>query len=108
MLHLLLDTSTWLDLAQRRNGRKWVLFLQALLGNGELRLLVPEVVSEEFERNRPGVEKLMTTSLADRFKQMRQDLVNHGVQDVGEASKIVDALAFRLFAFEGDRRVVRA
>ncbi len=38
----------------------------------------------------------MTTSLADRFKQMRQDLINHGVQDVGEATKVVDALAFQV------------
>lgn len=69
--------------------------MQALVEDGELRLLVPDVITEEFERNRPSVEKLMTTSLAGRFKQMRQDLVNHGAQDVGEATKVVDALAFR-------------
>jgi len=49
VLHLLLDRSTWLDLAQRRGGRKWVLFVQALVEDGELRLLVPDVIVKEFD-----------------------------------------------------------
>ena len=48
MLRLLVDTSVWLDLAQRRDGQKWIVPLRLLLHRGELELLVPTVVIEEF------------------------------------------------------------
>lgn len=95
MLHLLLDTSTWLDLAQRRGGRKWVLVLQALVQAEQVRLLVPDVIVDEFKRNRPNVEKLMTTSLADRFRQIKRDLADHGVDDADEVARMVEAIAFQ-------------
>lgn len=41
MLHLLVDASTWLDLANRRDGQKWIVAIRVQVHQGELELLCP-------------------------------------------------------------------
>jgi hypothetical protein len=41
---------------------------------GGLELLVPTVVVEEFDRNRPRLEAAVTTSVLDRLRQLRREL----------------------------------
>ena len=48
MLHLLVDTSTWLDLSKRRDGQRWILALRLLVKEGDVELLVPQLVIDEF------------------------------------------------------------
>lgn len=74
MLHLLIDTSVWLDIATRRDGQKWIVPLRVLKFQGKLDLLVPAVVIEEFDRNRPRSESAVTTSVLDRLRQLRREL----------------------------------
>jgi predicted nucleic acid-binding protein len=68
VLHLLVDTSVWLDLAKRRDGQKLIHALGQVIQDGDVELLVPDLVIEEFNRNRERIEQSMTTSVADRFK----------------------------------------
>jgi len=74
VLLLLIDTSTWLDLAMRRDGQKWIVPLRMFLHQGKLELLVPPLVIEEFERNRPRSEAAVTKSVLDRLRQLRREL----------------------------------
>lgn len=74
MLRLLIDTSVWLDMATRRDGQKWIVPLRVLKFQGKLELLVPTLVIEEFERNRPRLEAAVTTSVLDRLRQLRREL----------------------------------
>jgi predicted nucleic acid-binding protein len=74
VLHLLVDTSVWLDLAKRRDGQKLIHALGQLVRDGDVELLVPALVIQEFERNRERIEQSMTTSVADRFKLLKKDL----------------------------------
>jgi hypothetical protein len=74
VLRLLIDTSSWLDLATRRDGQKWIVPLRVFMHQGKLELLVPAVVIEEFERNRPRSEAAVTKSVLDRLRQLRRDL----------------------------------
>src|SRR5689334_13893413 len=74
MLRLLVDTSLWLDLAQRRDGQKWIVPIRVLAHQGHLQLLVPALVLEEFERNRPRAEGAVTTKVRERVRLLRQDL----------------------------------
>lgn len=74
MLRLLIDTSVWLDMATRRDGQKWIVPLRVLKFQGRLELLVPTLVIEEFERNRPRLEAAVTTSVLDRLRQLRREL----------------------------------
>ncbi|WP_204366840.1 PIN domain-containing protein [Mycobacterium sp. UM_CSW] len=81
VLHLLIDTSTCLDLAKRRDGQRLIRPLQSLIEDGHVVLLVPQVIVEEFERNREGVEKTMTSSLTERIKAFRTELTAYAEMD---------------------------
>jgi hypothetical protein len=52
MLYVLADTSVWLDLAKTINGQKLIVAVRVLVHERRLKLLVPRLVIEEFERNR--------------------------------------------------------
>ncbi len=78
MLRLLVDTSVWLDLAKRRDGQRWIVPIRVLQSQRRLELLVPSLVIDEFERNRPRAEAAVTSSVLDRFRQLRQDLHEYG------------------------------
>lgn len=94
MLNLFVDTSTWLDLAARRDGQKWIVALRQFITQGDLRLLVPQVVIEEFERNRPRAEQAMTTRVADRFRLLRTDIgTTYNSEELEHALNALEGLA---------------
>jgi len=93
MLHLLVDTSTWLDLCKRRDGQRWIVALRVLANQGEVELLVPRLIVNEFERNRDRIETSMTASIAQRFKLIKQDLGDYGGADQEQALKVIEDLA---------------
>lgn len=87
-----MDTSTWLDLARRRDGQRWIAALRVLVQQQQVELLVPPVVIEEFDRNRDRVESTMTSSVAARFKALRQDLLDYADDDE-RSMQVVDDLS---------------
>lgn len=93
MLHLLVDTSTWLDVSKRRDGQRWIVALRVLIHQGEVELIVPSLVVDEFERNRERIEASMTASVAQRFKLIRQDLDDYGGTGNEHAFKVIEDLA---------------
>jgi hypothetical protein len=74
VLRLLIDTSAWLDLAMRRDGQQWIVPLRVFLHQGKLELLVPPLLIEEFEHNRPRSEAAVTKSVLARLRQLRREL----------------------------------
>lgn len=105
MLRLLVDTSTWLELAKRRDGRRWIVALSVLIHEEEVELFVPAVVIEEYARNREHVEATMTTNIAQRFKQIKQDLREYGndkndvrtIEDLARHVPLIGAMTTRNF-----------
>lgn len=93
VLHLLVDTSTWLDLSKRRDGQRWIVALRLLVHQRDVELLVPELVIEEFERNRERIEAAMTASVAQRFKLIKQDLEDYGGADIEREVEVIADLA---------------
>lgn len=93
MQHLLIDTSTWLDVSKRRDGQRWIVALRVLIHQGEVELMVPSLVIDEFERSRERIETSMTTSVAQRFKLIRQDLDNYGGTGNEDALRVTEDLA---------------
>lgn len=96
MLHLLIDTSTWLDLAKRRDGQRLIVPIRVLVFQRRLDVLVPQVVIDEFERSRPRVEASMTSEVTQRFKLIRRDLVEYGNHQQSEALEMIDQLAHQV------------
>jgi hypothetical protein len=93
LLHLLVDTSTWLDLSKRRDGQRWIVALRVLVHQGEVEVIVPSLVIHEYERNRERIQASMTASVAQRFKLIRQDLDDYGGADTESALKTIEDLA---------------
>ena len=78
MLSVLIDTSVWLDLAKRRDGQQTIVPMRLLMHWNRLELLVPSLILEEFERNRPRAEAAATTSVRERFRLLRKDVQEYG------------------------------
>jgi hypothetical protein len=93
VLHLLVDTSTWLDLGKRRGGQKWIVAMRQLVEWEQLELLVPALVVDEYERNRSRVEASMTASVAERFRLLKADFADYGSDD--DAAEALSRLAFQ-------------
>ncbi len=96
MIHLLVDTSVWLDLAKRRDGQKWIVAVRVLMFQKKLELLVPAVVLDEFERNRGRIEAAMTASVAERFRLLKKDLDEYGGENQHHALDLLDDLAHQV------------
>jgi hypothetical protein len=71
-----------------------------------LQLLVPALISEEFERNRPRAEDAVTTKVWDRFRPIRNDLDAYAdderrrqwLQEMAHYIPFVSAMTVRNFA----------
>jgi len=96
VLRLLVDTSTWLDLAKRRDGQKWVVSIRQLVREEALELLVPGVVVDEFERNRGRIEASMTANVAERMRLIRRDFADYGSTESQEAIDAIESLAHQV------------
>ncbi len=78
VIHMLVDTCVWLDLAKQADGGKVVAILRELCDRGGIELLVPQVVVDEFERNRDRVQEAMTRSVSAKFREVRKAIDEHG------------------------------
>lgn len=95
VLHLLIDTCALLDLARDHQGRRLIEPLRNFQIRGWVDVLVPQVIVDEFDRNKPAVEASMTRSVSDRFKFLRSDLIAHGLTNT-EALRQLDELAHEI------------
>lgn len=55
MLHLLIDTCVWLDLSKDYRSQPLINALEDLVAANEIRLIVPQIVVDEFLRNKSRV-----------------------------------------------------
>lgn len=110
VVHLLIDTSIWLDLAKRRDGQQMIVPLRVLAFQKKLKLLVPSLVVEEFRRNRPRVEAEASTRVKERFRLLRNDLHEFGgdarhawLEEMSHQLPLLSAMT--LLNFQRGRRV---
>jgi hypothetical protein len=64
--------------------------------DGDVELLVPDLVIEEFNRNRERIEQSMTTSVADRFKLLQKDLETLAAEWHRPGFDAINALAYEM------------
>lgn len=84
-LHLLVDTCVWLNLAKHQH----LPLLEAMFAMtevGELTLIVPQVVLDEFARNREKVVAGGKVSLASQFKRVRDAVQRYAPEAERDAS----------------------
>jgi predicted nucleic acid-binding protein len=86
MLRILIDTCVWLDLAKDYRNQPVIAALEYLLTDEDFGLIVPEVVLEEFARNKDRVAADAKRSLQSHFSLVRDAVRRFGDEKDVEAT----------------------
>jgi predicted nucleic acid-binding protein len=85
-LNLLIDTSVWLDLTRDHRHLPLLDALSAMTKAGEVVLIVPQVIIDEFARNRDRVMAASRASLSSHFKRVREAIIQFAPEEGREAT----------------------
>ncbi|WP_269768295.1 PIN domain-containing protein [Burkholderia ubonensis] len=75
---LLVDTCVWLDLAKDYREQPVVSALEDLVGSGEVELIVPQQVLDEFDRDKARIIDEARRGLQSHFRLVRQAVNQFG------------------------------
>ena len=78
MTKILIDTCIWLDIAKTDKGEKIINLLEEFIKEEEISLLVPEIILEEFNRNKERIASEAKKNVASQFKKVRELVFTHG------------------------------
>jgi PIN domain len=78
VLTLLIDTCVWLDVAKDHRQEVTLRYLEELIETGEVGLLLPRQVLDEFARNRDRIIKENQQSLSAVFKRVKETVGRFG------------------------------
>jgi len=87
MLHVLIDTCVWLDLAKDHREKPVLGALEFLIKEQEVELIVPQIVVDEFQRNKARIIADSRRSLQSHFRLVR-DAVNRFGNDASKANTL--------------------
>lgn len=99
-LNLLIDTSVWLDLTKDHRQLPLLDALSTMVRNGQVVLIVPQIVIDEFARNRERVMAASRASLSSHFKRVKEAIVQFAPEE-GRAATLAQLN-------EVDHRIVSA
>jgi predicted nucleic acid-binding protein len=85
-LNLLVDTCVWLDLVKDYRHQPVINALEDLTSAGEIELLVPQVVLDEFARRKDAVAADAARSLKSHFNLVRNAVTRFGVEAAKDAT----------------------
>lgn len=85
-LHLLIDTSVWLDLAKDYRQLSILDALTAMREADQLALILPSIVIDEFQRNKDRVIAESKRSLSSHFKLVREALLKFAPEEGRETT----------------------
>ena len=86
MLHLLVDTCVWLDLAKDYREQPVISALEDLIAAGQIKLIVPQVVLDEFSRNKGRVVEDARRGLQSHFRLVREAVNRFGEDEYRSAT----------------------
>ncbi|WP_244125398.1 MULTISPECIES: PIN domain-containing protein [Burkholderia] len=85
-LHLLIDTCVWLDLAKDYRQLPLLDAVLAMKKAGELELVLPQIVVEEFNRNKERIISDSKRSLSSHFKLVREAMLKFSQEEGRDAA----------------------
>jgi len=107
----MIDTSVWLDLAKDYSQRSLLSALEELIRMGQVSLLTPQLVIEEFRRNKERIIEESGRSIGSTLKRAKEMLAKLGdKKDKAEAIKQLNeidqqSVNYRDAAAEGVKRI---
>ena len=92
MFNVLIDTSVWLDLADKPQQTPLLDPIEGLLSYAGINLLVPQIVSDEFKRNRNRIAEKSTKGLATHFNLVK-DAIRRSTGNKAQKAKVLQYLS---------------
>jgi hypothetical protein len=80
MLRILVDTCVWLDLVKDYRQKALLTALKHLIEEGEVSIVLPRIVKDEFERNKARIVKESQQSLSSHFKRVKDAVQQFGLE----------------------------
>jgi len=96
MYYIMLDTCVLLDIATKRRNLPIVTALEALIESDLVSLIVPDLVVNEFNRNKDSVADKTRKRLSDEFKQVKNIVREFGGEKKDQAIEILNEVNTRL------------
>jgi len=90
VLKILVDTCVWLDIAKDYRQQPIIHALEKLIEEGEVCIVLPRVVANEFARNKERIIADSRKSLSSVFKRVMEAVVQFGKE--GEREAAIDQL----------------
>lgn len=84
MVKFLIDTCVWLDIAKTTKGEKILDLLYEFIEREEIGLILPDIVADEFARNKERIITDAGKSLSSHFKKVKEMVVAHATLDLKE------------------------
>lgn len=81
MVNILVDTCVWLDLAKGADQNKFINTLEEMVQLKEVAFIVPQIVIDEFNRNKERIVNDGTKSLSSVFGRVRDVISEFGEPD---------------------------
>ena len=78
MLHLLIDSCVWLDLAKDHRHQPTLAALEQLIASNEVALILPKQAVDEFARNKDRIIKDAGKSLSSTFNRVKEAVRQFG------------------------------
>lgn len=96
-MHLLmLDTCVWLEIASKKSEIPVLAAIEYLVSGGIVRLLVPALVREEFERNKDRVANQTRQRLSQECKLVKEIVESFGGENKQQALDVISDVSHRL------------
>ncbi|WP_256211835.1 PIN domain-containing protein [Nitrosomonas communis] len=92
----MLDTCVLLDISTRKTDLPIVFALEELVSTGNVRLVIPDLVVSEFNRNKDDVAEKTWRRLSLEFKQVRSVIEEFGGDDKENAIEVLKEVGSRL------------
>ena len=86
----MLDTCVFLDISTRKNDLPIVAALESLVNSGQVTLVIPSLVIDEYERNKDDVADKTRKRLSQEFKQVKSVISEFGGDDKDKAIEILN------------------
>lgn len=81
MVKLMIDTCVWLDIAKTSKGEEVLNLLSEFIKCDEVSLLLPEMIFNEFRRNKDRIIAEASRSLSSQFKKVKEMVAEHGSKE---------------------------
>ncbi|KWS24575.1 hypothetical protein AL062_13045 [Pseudomonas syringae pv. syringae] len=96
-MHLvMLDTCVWLDISTQKAELPMLTAIEHLVEDGVIKLLVPELVRTEFERNKDRVIESTRKRIASEIRVVKGIIVSFGGEGKDSALETIDDVNHRL------------